>query len=40
MKLRLTIAYNPEANGKSERGHPSIINALVKACNGKPKQWP
>ena len=40
VKLRLTTAYNPEANGKSERGHPPIINALVKACRGKPKQWP
>ena len=40
VKLRLTTAYNPEANGKSERGHPPIINALVKACKGKPKQWP
>jgi hypothetical protein len=37
VRLRLTIAYNPEANGKSERGHPLIINALVKACKGKPK---
>jgi len=40
VKLKLTTAYNPEANGKSERGHPPIINALVKACKGKPKQWP
>jgi Integrase zinc binding domain/RNase H-like domain found in reverse transcriptase/Reverse transcriptase (RNA-dependent DNA polymerase) len=40
VKLRLTTAYNPEANGKSERGHPPIINALVKACKEKPKQWP
>ena len=40
VKLRLTTAYNPEANGKSERGHPPIINALVKSCKGKPKQWP
>jgi hypothetical protein len=40
VRLKLTTAYNPEANGKSERGHPPIINALVKACKGKPKQWP
>jgi hypothetical protein len=40
VRLRLIIAYNPEANGKNERGHPPIINALVKACKGKPKQWP
>jgi hypothetical protein len=40
VKLKLTTAYNPEANGKSERGHPPIVNALVKACRGKPKHWP
>ena len=40
VRLKLTTAYNPEANGKSERGHPPIINALVKACRGKPKLWP
>ena len=40
VRLKLTTAYNPEANGKSERGRPPIINALVKACKGKPKQWP
>ena len=40
MRLKLTTTHNHEANGKSERGHPSIINALVKACRGKPKQWP
>ena len=32
VKFKLTTAYNPEANGKSERGHPPIVNALVKAC--------
>jgi hypothetical protein len=37
VRLRLTTAYNPEANGKSERGHPPIINVLVKACKRKPK---
>ncbi|KAL3686150.1 hypothetical protein R1sor_004172 [Riccia sorocarpa] len=31
---------NPEGIGKSERGHPPIVHALVKACDGKPKQWP
>ena len=40
VRLRLTTAYNHEANGKSERRHPPIINALVKACKEKPKQWP
>ena len=40
VQLRLTTAYNPEANGKIERGHPPIIHALVKACKGKPNLWP
>ncbi|KAL2614093.1 hypothetical protein R1flu_025785 [Riccia fluitans] len=40
IKLKLTTSYNPEGNGKSERGHPPIIQALVKACKGKPKRWP
>ncbi|KAL3676832.1 hypothetical protein R1sor_026780 [Riccia sorocarpa] len=33
VKLKLTSAYNPEGIGKSERGHPPIVHALVKACN-------
>ena len=40
IKLRLTVAYNPEGNGKSERGHQAIMNALVKACKGKMSLWP
>ncbi|KAL3700954.1 hypothetical protein R1sor_018976 [Riccia sorocarpa] len=40
VKLALTMAYNPEGNAKSERGHPPIMKALVKACNGRVKQWP
>jgi Integrase zinc binding domain/RNase H-like domain found in reverse transcriptase/Reverse transcriptase (RNA-dependent DNA polymerase) len=40
VQLKLTTAYNPEANGKIERGHPPIIHALVKACRGKPSLWP
>jgi hypothetical protein len=40
VQLRLTTAYNPEANGKIERGHPPIVQALVKACKGKLKFWP
>ena len=40
VQLKLTTAYNPEANGKIERGHPPIIHALVKACRGKPSMWP
>ena len=34
VKLALTTAYNPEGNGKSERGHPPIVKALAKACEG------
>lgn len=40
IKLALTTAYNPEANGKSERGHSPIVKALVKACDGKMLEWP
>jgi hypothetical protein len=40
IKLNLTTSYNPEANGKSERGHPPIVNALVKSCKGKTHWWP
>ena len=40
IKLALTCAYNPEGNGKSERGHPPIIKALAKACKGKMGEWP
>ena len=31
--LTLITTYNPEANGKIERGHSTIIKALAKACN-------
>ena len=34
VKLSLTTAYNPEANGKVERGHGPIVKALVQACGG------
>ena len=30
VKLSLTTAYNPEANGKVERGHGPIVKALVR----------
>ena len=40
MQLKLTTTYNPEANGKSERGHPPIIHALVKVCKSKANLWP
>jgi hypothetical protein len=32
VKLSLTTAYNPEANGKVEREHGPIVKALVRAC--------
>lgn len=40
IRLKLTTSYNPEANGKSERGHPPIVNALVKFCGGNAYSWP
>ena len=38
--LSLTTAYNPEVNGKVERGHGLIVKALVKASHGKIGDWP
>ena len=40
VRLTLTTTYNPEANGKIERGHSPIIKALAKACNRRVKDWP
>jgi hypothetical protein len=40
IKLALTSAYNPEANGKSEHKHGPIVIALVKSCDGKENDWP
>ena len=40
VKLSLTIAYNPEANGKVERRHDLIVKALVRACGGQVGNWP
>ncbi|KAL3700870.1 hypothetical protein R1sor_018892 [Riccia sorocarpa] len=40
VNLKLTTAMNPEGIGKSEPGHPPIVHALVKACDGKFRQWP
>ena len=34
VRLTLTTTYNPEANGKIERGHSPIVKALAKACDG------
>ena len=40
VKLSLTTTYNPEANGKVERGHGPIVKALVRACGGQVGNWP
>ncbi len=39
IKLNLTTAYNPEANGKIERGHPTFMGALVKASEFTATSW-
>ena len=35
VKLSLTIAYNPEANGNIDRGHRRIVKAIIRACDGR-----
>ena len=35
VKLSLTTAYNPKANGKVERGHGPVVKAIVRACEGR-----
>ena len=40
IQLSLTTSYNPEANGKIERGHQPIIAALAKAAKGRVRAWP
>mgnify|MGYP000193871769 CR=1 FL=1 len=40
VKLSLTTAYNPEANGKVERRHGPIVKALVRACGDQVGNWP
>ena len=40
VKLSLTTAYNPEANGKIEQGHGPIVKAIVWVCNGRVRYWP
>ena len=35
VKLSLTMAYNPEANGLVERGYRQIVKAIVRACEGR-----
>jgi hypothetical protein len=40
VKLSLTTAYNPEANGKVKRRHgPIDVKALVWACEGQVRSW-
>ena len=39
VKLSLTTTYNPEVNGKIERGHGPIVKAIVQACNGRVGNW-
>ena len=38
--MSLTTIYNPEANGKIERGNVPIIKALAKACRCQVSNWP
>jgi hypothetical protein len=40
VKLRLSTAYNPESNGKVERGHRPIVSALSKSCVTRKNMWP
>ena len=40
VKLSLSIVYNPEANGKAERGHGPIVKVLVRVCGGRVRNWP
>ena len=40
VELRLTTAYNPEANSKAERGHSAIVQALIKSTRNDPAKWP
>ena len=39
VKLSLTTAYNPEANGKIEWGHSLIVKAIVHECEGRVGDW-
>ena len=40
IRLSLSAAHNPNANGKIEREHGPIVKALEKACKGQTKDWP
>ena len=35
-----TLAYNPEANGKVERGHSMWIESMWRVLKGKTNEWP
>lgn len=39
IRLHITTSYNPQANGRSERGHQPIVGALAKICD-RPMDWP
>ena len=39
IRLSLSAAHNPNANGKIERGDGPIVKALAKACKGHTKDW-
>ena len=40
VKLSLTTAYNPEADGKVECGHGPIVKVLVRAWGSQVRIWP
>ena len=39
VKLSLSATYNPDANGKVERGHGPIVKTIVHACDGLVGNW-
>ncbi|KAI7961905.1 hypothetical protein MJO28_002394 [Puccinia striiformis f. sp. tritici] len=39
IKVRVTTAYYPEANGMIERGHQALKDTLVKLCGTDGKKW-
>ena len=40
VKLSLAISYNLEENGNIERRHGPIVKAIVRACDGRVRNWP
>ncbi|KAG5455739.1 MAG: hypothetical protein BJ554DRAFT_4737, partial [Olpidium bornovanus] len=39
VEIHLTVAYNPEANGKAKRGYQTFVDALVKAAKFESAKW-